>query len=119
MSNPRFLVDEHVPAKLVKNLRTREPGMELLCVGESGAPARGTLDPDLLLAAEAQGRVLLTMDRKSMPQHLTDHFAAGHHTAGVILIRQGFALPVIRDGILLIWGATTADEWVDQTKYIP
>jgi hypothetical protein len=91
----------------------------LLRVGDPGAPPRETPDPDLLLAAQALGRVLLTNDRSTMPQHLVDHFAAGHHTAGVILMRKGFANAVYRDELLLIWGATTADEWIDCTDYIP
>src|SRR4051812_30507033 len=110
MNNPRFLVDEDVPEELVKALRASAPGLEILQVGEPGAPPKRTPDPDLLLIAEATGRGLLSKDRSTMPQHLVDHFTAGHHTAGVILMRNGFTLAVYRDELLLIRGATTADE---------
>lgn len=119
MSSLRFLVDEHVPVSLLGALRQGAKGIDLLCVGDPGAPPRQSPDPDLLAACEILGRVLLTMDRKSMPQHLRDHFDAGRHTAGVLLMRRGLTLAEYRDEILLIYGATTADEWIDQTWYIP
>jgi hypothetical protein len=119
MSKPRFLCDEMVPAALTQALRQKAPGIDVLCVGEPGAPPLHTLDPDLLLAAEALGRFLLTFDKKSMKGHLADHFAAGHHTWGVGLMREGCTLARYLDEILLIWGATEADEWVDVTIYIP
>jgi hypothetical protein len=118
MSSPCFLGDENVPAELFAALR-QQPGLDLLVVGEPGAPPLGTQDPDLLLAAEALGRLLLSMDRRTMPQHLADHFAAGHHTAGVALIRGGFTLAQVAQDILMIWSASTAAEWVDRTDYIP
>jgi hypothetical protein len=34
-------------------------------------------------------------------------------------MRRGFTLEEYRDEILLIWGATTADEWIDRIQYIP
>jgi hypothetical protein len=54
-----------------------------------------------------------------MVQHLINHYAAGHHTHGVILLRDGFPLSQYLDEIILIWGATSADEWLDQTIYFP
>ena len=118
--NPlRFLVDECVNRDVVTYLRTLEPDMDLVVVGEPGAPPKGTLDPDLLLAAEAQGRALISGDRSSTTRHLADHYDAGHHTAGVILLRGGFPVARYAAEIRLIWFATTADEWLDRTDYIP
>jgi hypothetical protein len=119
MSHPRFLCDENLLGLLPNALLRREPGIDLLCVGDPGAPPRKTRDPALLLAADLLRRVLLTRDRDSMVQHLINHYAAGHHTHGVILLRDGFPLSQYLDEIILIWGATSADEWLDQTIYFP
>ena len=119
MSSPRFLLDEKVPPALAAMLRQQEPRIDVRCVGEPGAPARATKDPDLLLATEAMGRILITLDRKSMPGHLANHSAAARHTAGVLLLRNGFSLAQYAAEILLIWGASEADEWVDRPAYIP
>ncbi len=119
LSPPRFLVDEDVHGDIPLTLRDMESTMDILVVGEAGAPPKGTLDPELLLAAETLGRTLITGDRSSMPDHLKDHFAAGHHTSGVILLRSGFPFGRYLRELHLIWFAMTADEWIDRTDYIP
>src|SRR5437867_3234738 len=101
MIHPQFLVDENVPSKLGMALLHAEPSISYLTVGEIGAPARKTKDPDLLLAADTMGRILLTLDKKSMVRHLIDHYAAGNHTHGVIMIRQGFSMSRCVDDLLL------------------
>jgi hypothetical protein len=119
MSNPRFLCDECVSGTLIGALRHQEPGIDLLYSGEPGAPPRGTLDSDVLIAAETLGRLLLTNDRQTMPGHLVAHFAAGRHTHGVILMRHGFSLARYLYEIRVTWHATDADEWIDQMVYLP
>jgi hypothetical protein len=119
MTQLRFLFDECTTPALIDGLRLQEPGIDILRIGDPGAPPSGTLDPDLLLTAEASGRVLVTNDRKTMPAHLTDHFVAGHHTAGVMLLRQGFPLGHYIQEILMRYRTMTADEWIDRTEYIP
>jgi hypothetical protein len=119
MSKPRFLCDEDTSWALVHALRQKEPALDVLRILEPGTPPSGTLDPDLLIAAQALGRVLVTRDRSTMPGHLADHFAAGLHTAGVILMRDGFPLAAYVQEIIDQWAKTTADDWIDRTIYIP
>jgi Domain of unknown function (DUF5615) len=119
MSNPRFLVDADTPTFLASALRQAAPNLDVWQSGDPGAPPRGTLDPELLIAAEALGRVLISKDRKTMPSHLTDHFVAGRHTAGVMLLRNNFTLAVYLQKIVNLWATTTADSWVDRIVYIP
>jgi hypothetical protein len=119
MSILKFLCDEDTVKALITTLRQMEPSMDILRVGESGAPAAGTLDPDLLIAAETQQRCLISGDRSTMPIHMANHFAAGRHTNGVLLLRHGFPLARYVQDIVLIWHAMTAEEWVDATEYIP
>jgi hypothetical protein len=119
MNKPRFLIDEDTARFLAGALRQKEPAVDIIRVGDPGTPPSGTLDPDLLIAAENLGRVLITQDKRTMPGHLADHFAAGRHTAGVMLLRQGFALSRIVQEILNHWATTTADDWIDRTVYIP
>jgi hypothetical protein len=54
-----------------------------------------------------------------MPVHLTHHFASGHHTAGVILLRNGYTIGQYAQSIVNQWATTTAAEWVDRTIYLP
>lgn len=115
----RFLCDEDTRWTFVYALRAKDPLLDVLRVGEAGAPPLGTLDPQLLLAAEVMGRCLISGDRSTMPQHRDAHFAAGRHTWGIILRRRGFSLARYIQDLHLIWEATTSDEWIDRTDYIP
>src|SRR5258708_2352913 len=119
MSKPRFLCDECTHPGLAAALRGLEPTIDVLRIGDTLAPPLGTLDSEVLVAAEALGRVLVTNDRSTMPLHLVDHFIAGRHTAGVILMRQGFSLGRLAQEIVNLWAATTAEDWLDRTDYIP
>ena len=119
MANPRFLFDECVSRILVKALRKREPKIDIVCVGQSGGPSKKTPDPDLLVIAEAQRRLLVSNDRSTMPVAITDHFAKGLHTWGVILLRKGFSLARYIQDLVLVYQATKADEWRDRMDYVP
>jgi Domain of unknown function (DUF5615) len=115
----RFLCDEDTSRAFLNALRASEPSLDVIRVGDPGAPALGTPDPQVLIAAETLGRCLISRDRSTMPQHRDAHFAAGRHTWGIILMREGFALARYVQDVLLIWHATTQDEWIDRTDYIP
>jgi hypothetical protein len=119
MSRIRFLFDEDANVKLIKALRRHEPGMELFRVGQAPAPPKRTLDPELLRYAEAEKLLFVTADRRTMPEHLAEHYAQGRHTWGVLLLKQGFAPARYIDDIVLIWHATEAEEWQDRVDYLP
>lgn len=119
MSSVRFLCDEDTPLPLVAALRAQAATADLLKVGESGAPPTGTKDPALLIAAEALGRVLISRDRSTMPVHLAAHFVAGQHTAGVILLRNGFSVGRCVQEIVREATTTPPDAWIDRTIYLP
>ena len=95
------------------------PGIEVLAIGDSEAPAPGTPDPDLLVWLEANGYILVTENRSTMPGHLTAHLAAGRHSAGILWIRPEVSLGAIIRELYLIWLASTAEEFQDQALFIP
>ena len=119
MSSLRFLLDEDVNQDLIPALRSAEPAMDVLVVGQPGVPPKGTRDPGLLLAAETLGRTLISGARSTMTDHMKAHCDAGHHNCGVILLRGGFPLARYVAEIHLIWYVETPAEWLDRTDYIP
>lgn len=114
-----FLLDEDVPEELADALLRAEPAMEVCCVGQLPAPLEGTLDPEVLFAAEANRWALLTSDKSTMPDHVAAQLAAGHHTWGVCLLRHGFVLRRFVDDLLLMWSASQAEEWQDIVDWLP
>ncbi len=119
MSQIRFFFDEDTDPDLIEAVLRREPAVDALRVGWPEAPPCGTQDPEVLLAAESLGRMLVSKDRNTMPGHLIAHFAADRHTHGVALLRKGFSFVAYIDSLLLLWSASEAEEWADATIYVP
>jgi hypothetical protein len=119
MSGMRFLMDEQVPPALEHYLRKKEPSLDVVRIGGPGAPPKGTLDPGVLLFAEAAKRAVITDDHTTMPVHAADHLAAGHYTWGIFLLRPGFSVPDHGNDILTMWAASEAEEWQNGIEWIP
>ena len=119
MSVVRYLFDEHMPAALRLQLLRHAPDLVVWMLGDPGAPHYGTLDPDILLWCEANGFLFVTRNRKSMSVHLQDHLAIGHHVPGIFVVPPQITLGSIIDQLLLVWGASEAEEYHDLLLYLP
>jgi len=119
MSRCRFLVDECVPSSLTRGLRRRLPDVSVLQVGDSGGPAKGASDSELLEFCEHQRRLLITADRSTMVDHVRQHVEEGRHTWGVLFIGPNASLGQILDDLCLVYEATEDAEWVDMLHYLP
>ncbi len=115
----RYLLDEHIPPVYQTQLLYHEPSLMVLMVGNERTPARGTPDPEILHWCEQNDFSLITNNRKSMPRHLDDHLAAGHHVPGIFTINLNVSIGLIIEQIILITGASHEDEYRDQIVYIP
>ena len=118
MESPGFLLDEHITPVIQAQLLAREPNIRISVIGEFGAPSKGTPDPDLLRWIEQANFLLVTANRKSMPVHLRDHLAAGHHVPGILILRRQWNLGRVLDELQLIWAARSPDEFRDQIVYL-
>src|SRR5690242_5171263 len=92
-----FLLDEHLRGKLWRaieshNARGVHP-IDAVCVGDADDLPLGSDDPDILLWAEREGRILVSRDEATMKTYFAEHLQAGHHSPGLFLIRKGSTLP--------------------------
>lgn len=115
----RFLLDEHLPHALVDSVKQYNKEIDILRIGLGDAPPLGTPDPEILLYCEATQRVLVTDNRASMPGHETDHFAAGRHHWGIFEINRGLSIGQMAYQLSMFWGASEAEEWIDNFVYLP
>jgi hypothetical protein len=115
----RFLLDEHVHPGMVAMCRRAVPVIDIVHVGDPSAPPLGTLDPELLLYCESEHRMLLTRDYSTMPGHIHNHLAQGHHHWGVLYLRRGYGIDAYVHEVQLITEASQADEWQDVEDWIP
>ena len=119
MNRLRFLLDEHVPHAIQDQLLRLSPDIDGMTVGQPGAPAKGTSDPDLLLWIEQAGYVLVTGNRRTIPTHLEAHFEAGGHVPGVLQLRRRVPLGQAIENLFLFWATSEPEEFQDQVLFVP
>ena len=93
--------------------------MDILAVGEDTAPALGTPDPGILQWIERERYVLVSRNRRTLPQHLREHLEAGGHVPGIFLLRRRYSLGQIIEDLTLIWEAGRPEEYRDRIEYLP
>lgn len=114
----RYLIDENLSPRLKSAIRRLEPFVDVLRVGDQGAPPLGTLDPDVLVYLTVTHRLLVTDNRKSMPKHLADHAAAGFQHWGIFVVRKDAPIGALADELYLYWEASEAEEWTDRMEWL-
>lgn len=112
----RYQADADLHHAIVTGLRRREPAVDFASAVESGLPG---LDDDVVLQiASDQGRVLVTHDGSTMPLHFA-HCVETTRSAGVLIAPQHLPVARVIEELLLIWGATEAEEWKDRLAWLP
>ena len=112
----RFQADADLNQTIVLALLRREPGANF----QTAATARLAALPDgavLALAAD-EGRLLVTHDQSTMPEHFA-RFIAARDSPGLLVVPQHFAPSLVAEELLSIWVLTGADEWVNRIAYLP
>jgi hypothetical protein len=112
----RFQADADLDRVIVEAVHRRVPDVDFQTAQAAGL--RGRHDLEVLAIAAAQSRVLVTHDTRTMPQWFAE-FVATSTSAGVIMTPQKLPLAVVVEELVLIWSATTADEWVNRICRIP
>jgi hypothetical protein len=120
----RFLLDESVRGgglwqAIADHNRSGIDLLDAVRVGDPSDLPLGAPDPEILLWAEREGRILLTGDRRTMPGHLADHLQAGHTSPGVFVIRPASTLPAIVAFLVLAAHTSTASSWENRIEFIP
>jgi hypothetical protein len=98
-----YLIDENLRGTLsialVRAATRNGLYVDILQVGDHEALPRGTGDAEILRAAEQDGRILISLDRRTLAVHLANHLAAGRTSPGIILLRPR-PLPMLADHLV-------------------
>ena len=113
---PKFQADADLNADIVSGVRRRVPEIDFQTANE--ADLEGVPDEDVLARAAIEGRILITHDRRTMPHHFA-RFIQTSSSPGVFIVRKRMNLTAIIDEIILIWAASTADEYANSIRRIP
>jgi len=112
----RFQADADLNRRIVVGVRRREPTIDLRSARE--ADVAGRSDPEVLLLAAQDGRVLVSHDRRSMPGHFA-RFIENRASPGLIIVSQSLDTGEAIEELLLIWAATEAEEWRNAMGFVP
>ena len=112
----RFLGDWDLNHDIVAGVIRREPEIDF----KTGALAQlaGLPDSEVLALAAAEGRILVTHDRSSMPRHFA-RFIEQSHSPGVVIVSQQLAVRQAIEDLLVIWHCSAPEDWVDVLDYLP
>jgi len=113
----RFLADADFNSAIMRGSRRREPTMDFLPAND--ANLAGVPDPDVLAIAAEQERILVSHDFRTMPHHFADFLRAHGSSPGLILVPQHLSIGEAVEELLLIWGASEADEWKNRIDTLP
>ena len=116
--NPiKLLFDQDFDLDILRGLQLRLPQVAALTAFEIGLSAAP--DPELLAWAAERGRLLLTHDRQTMPDHIADRLTAGDQIAGVVIVSRRIPIGRVIDDLEIIVVCSNADEWINVTRYLP
>jgi predicted nuclease of predicted toxin-antitoxin system len=110
----RYQADADLNQAIVNGILRREPAIDFQTAGT--ANLEGILDPEVLAIAAQQQRILVSHDRKTMPAEFAQ-FITTQQSSGVLIVSQ--RVPIEIEELILIWSASSAEEWHDRIAKIP
>jgi hypothetical protein len=119
----RFVLDENLRGPLwralVRHNQASVYPLDVVRVGDPPDLPLASLDPEVLLWAERERRILLSYDKATLAGHLASHLQAGLNSQGVFMLRRGSRLSEIVGHLALVAYASDAWEWQDRIEFIP
>lgn len=116
MTQVRFQVDADLKQTIVMGAVRRCPNLDFQSANQAGL--EGIKDPEVLALAAREGRVLVTHDRKTMPTEF-GRFIMSNNSSGVLILSQNLPISEAISAIILVWEASTAEEWINQIMTFP
>jgi hypothetical protein len=113
----KFLFDENISGPLWEAVQSFNKyalvPIEALRVGDSPDLPTGSNDMAILLWAERNGCILVSLDKRTLPGHLANHLAAGHHLPGLFLISHATSTDQIIELLAVAAQNENPLEWQD------
>lgn len=113
---PRFQADADFNEEIVYGLLRRHPEIDFQTAEEGRI--RGLPGPEVLTRAAGDGRILVTHDRRTMPNHFAD-LIQQQESPGVIIISQRVSVVRAIEELALVWEASLWEEWVNLIVELP
>ena len=109
----RFLADSNLNQKIVSGVLRQVPEVDFQSAHE--ANLHGLPDDQVLAMAAREGRILVTQDQRTMPAHFGE-FIKSNSSPGVLIIPQKRKIKRAIEGLILLWMASDAEEYVNSIR---
>lgn len=116
MTVVRFQADADLKQTIVTGVVRRQPKIDFQSA--NAAELEGKQDSEVLMIAAQNNRVLVSHDRKTMPTEF-GKFIMSDSSSGVLILAQNLPISEAIDSLIIVWEASTAEEWVNQIMSIP
>ena len=117
MSAVRYLFDEDLNGRIIRGVRRRDPALDTLTVYEAGLKEAD--DSIVLQQAAIDGRIVVSHDHSTMRAYAEERLHTGSSMLGLFLVRQDRPLGKVIEDLVIIGGATTAEEWYGKIIFVP
>jgi hypothetical protein len=113
----RLLIDQDFDQRILRGLQRRIPHLDFVTAHEAGLGE--TPDPELLAWAAEVGRVIVTHDRRTMPEHAAERIATGEIIAGVFIVPRRLPINQVIEDLEMMVTCTHKGEWENVVQYLP
>ena len=112
----RFQADADLDPEIQRGLRRREPAIDFRPA--AGVIPDGAPDSEVLRISAEAGRVLVSRDVTTMPDHFRK-FVSSNSSPGLLLIPSHRLIGAVIEGLLIVWLYWPEDALRDQLRWIP
>lgn len=112
----RFQADTDFNQNIVTGILRRNPAIDFQSAFTAGLD--GLDDRQVLELAAQSGRLLVSHDRRTLPQYFAE-FMVSQTSAGVLIVSQNLGIGTAIEALLQIWEISDAEDWTNRIMYIP
>lgn len=113
----KVIIDQDFDHDILRGLIRRLPALDFVTALEAGL--NEAEDPQLLIWAAANERILLTHDRKTMPRHLAALLTQGRSLAGIFIVPRRLPIGQAIDELEIMITCSEPEEWQNIVKILP
>jgi hypothetical protein len=111
----RFQADADFNQRIISAVRRQEPAVDFQIA--SALNLRALPDQEVLALAARAGRVLVSHDLTTLPDHFA-RFVETETSGGLLIIRQRVSITRALEAILAAWIETEVDDWINQIRVV-
>jgi predicted nuclease of predicted toxin-antitoxin system len=109
--------DNDLDGDIIRGLLRRDPGIDLVRLVDVGMASR--TDPEVLVWAAREGRVLVTQDKNTMIGYAWDRVTNGLPMEGVLVRLKSMPIGQAIDDLLVIASCGMPGDFRDQVRFLP